>query len=210
MGTKEQIMSKMKVVSIFPTAIGQFEFPRAFNKKEIDFVNKLEKRRNHGNWNSVNNYVLRRKEMKEISMFIEKAVTAYFKLLHKPIDDLEIYITQSWFNYASKGEWHHQHAHPNSYLSGVLYFSGDDNSDTITFHKNNYNQISPHITENTYYNAHAWTFPAKIGTMVVFPSGLQHSVNAVTAETQRISLAFNTFLRGTIGNNVNLTELILE
>jgi uncharacterized protein (TIGR02466 family) len=203
-------MGKMQAISLFPTAVGRFDFPREFTKKELKFVKELEKSKNAGNWRSVDSYVLRHKKMKGIRNFIQDAVENYFKLLYKPIDGIDIYLTQSWFNYADFSEWHHKHAHPNSYFSGVLYLNGDEQRDSITFHKPEYRQITVEYTEFTYHNSNSWTLPAKTGVMYVFPSGLHHSVNPVSADAQRISLAFNTFLKGPLGSYQTLTELILE
>jgi hypothetical protein len=43
----------------------------------------------------------------------------------------------------------------------------------------------------------------------MFPSSLVHMVENKEGTNTRISLAFNVFIKGTIGNNKNLTELIL-
>jgi len=42
---------------------------------------------------------------------------------------------------------------------------------------------------------------------VIFPSSLRHSVNVVQAEQTRVSLSFNTFAKGLIGSEENLTAL---
>jgi hypothetical protein len=43
----------------------------------------------------------------------------------------------------------------------------------------------------------------------MFPSELQHMVEQKEGKNLRTSLAFNTFIRGDIGNNGELTELKL-
>ena len=47
------------------------------------------------------------------------------------------------------------------------------------------------------------------GNIFLFPSSLTHMVETKQGENTRISLSFNVFVKGTIGNNKNLTELIL-
>ena len=44
--------------------------------------------------------------------------------------------------------------------------------------------------------------------IVIFPSSLTHMVEQTISDDTRVSLAFNTFLKGNIGNNFELTELI--
>jgi len=43
----------------------------------------------------------------------------------------------------------------------------------------------------------------------MFPSPTTHQVDVKKGKNTRISLAFNTFYKGTIGSNSSLTELIL-
>ena len=43
----------------------------------------------------------------------------------------------------------------------------------------------------------------------MFPSSTIHQVETKQGKNTRISLAFNTFYKGTIGSNAALTELIL-
>ena len=43
----------------------------------------------------------------------------------------------------------------------------------------------------------------------MFPSSLTHMVETKEGNNTRISLAFNVFIKGKIGNNKQLTELIL-
>jgi hypothetical protein len=43
----------------------------------------------------------------------------------------------------------------------------------------------------------------------MFPSSTTHQVETKKGNNTRISLAFNTFYKGTIGSNKDLTELIL-
>ena len=43
----------------------------------------------------------------------------------------------------------------------------------------------------------------------MFPSSTTHQVETKQGDNTRISLAFNTFYKGSVGSNKNLTELIL-
>ena len=43
--------------------------------------------------------------------------------------------------------------------------------------------------------------------MVLFPSSLTHMVETVQGDQQRISLSFNTFPVGSVGDEMNLTGL---
>ena len=47
------------------------------------------------------------------------------------------------------------------------------------------------------------------GQLVMFPSSTIHQVETKKGTNTRVSLAFNTFYKGIIGSNSNLTELII-
>ena len=53
-------------------------------------------------------------------------------------------------------------------------------------------------------------FEATTGKLILFPSSAQHMVPQVQGEETRISLSFNTFPVGMIGEEVDLTGLRLE
>jgi predicted 2-oxoglutarate/Fe(II)-dependent dioxygenase YbiX len=56
-------------------------------------------------------------------------------------------------------------------------------------------------------NSDSWWVNVGTGNIVVFPSNLTHNVENVVAEGIRISLAFNSYIKGTFGDNGALTEL---
>jgi hypothetical protein len=94
----------------------------------------------------------------------------------------------------------------------VLYFDSDEDNDKIKFFsKIKYEQIKPEIDENKFnlWNSGSWWFAVKTGQLVMFPSSTTHQVDTKKGNNTRISLAFNTFYKGAVGSNYNLTELIL-
>jgi predicted 2-oxoglutarate/Fe(II)-dependent dioxygenase YbiX len=72
-----------------------------------------------------------------------------------------------------------------------------------------YQQIRPEIDQYNIWNSETWWFTLETGQLVMFPSSTIHQVDTKQGNNTRISLAFNTFYKGTIGSNSNLTELIL-
>ena len=59
------------------------------------------------------------------------------------------------------------------------------------------------------WNSETWWFALETGQLVMFPSSTTHQVETKQGDNTRISLAFNTFYKGTLGSNKDLTELIL-
>ena len=198
---------------IFPTPVYITEIDREFTKQELNFVKEQKKHcsKNAGNINTKDNYILNRKEFKNIKKFLNKHCKNYLDTVICPKNNLELYITQSWLNYTEADQYHHKHEHPNSVISGVLYFDSDIKNDKILFSKSTEQQIKP-IIDNTKFNlsnSETWFFPVETGRLIMFPSSTIHSVEIKKGKNTRISLAFNTFYKGTIGSSVGLSELIL-
>jgi hypothetical protein len=59
------------------------------------------------------------------------------------------------------------------------------------------------------WNSDSWWFEVGTGDLVLFPSSLTHMVDTVQGQT-RISLSFNTFPVGIVGEEMDLTGLKLE
>ena len=198
--------------SIFPTPIYTTKMNRAFTKQELQFVKKQKKHciNNKGNINTKDNYILNRKQFKNIKKFLDKCCKDYLDTIICPKNNVELYITQSWLNYTEANQYHHRHEHPNSVVSGVLYFDSDIKNDKILFTSGKgYQQIKPEIdnTKWNLWNSGTWFFSVETGNLFMFPSSTTHQVESKKGTNTRISLAFNTFYKGTVGSNSELTEL---
>ena len=61
------------------------------------------------------------------------------------------------------------------------------------------------------WNSTTWWFPSVTNELVLFPSWLNHKVEPnERATTDRISISFNTFVRGILGKQEGLTKLNLK
>jgi uncharacterized protein (TIGR02466 family) len=200
-----------KIYDIFPTPVIKFIFDREFNQTELDFITNSENNshRNYGNKSSKDTYILKNKELIDINNFCQKALETYFSKILNPVNNVEIYITQSWLNWTYKNEYHHTHSHPNSIISGVLYISADKNFDNITFGRSNYKTIEIYPKALNDYNTDEVDFKVGDGELLLFPSNLQHRVNVTKNDKVRISLAFNSFVKGEMGHIRGLNYLQL-
>jgi uncharacterized protein (TIGR02466 family) len=205
-------MKEADIQGIFPIPIYLTNIDRPFTKKELEFVYNQKNKvvANDGNTSSKDNYILNRKEFKDIKELLLKCCKDYLKKIVSPKNDIEIYITQSWLNFTETNQYHHRHLHPNSVISGVLYFDCNSLYDKIVFvNPRSYEQIKPEVKEYNLWNSETWFYPLETGKLIMFPSSLSHQVDTKKGNNTRISLAFNTFYKGTIGLNKKLTELIL-
>jgi uncharacterized protein (TIGR02466 family) len=195
----------MNIHNLFPLPVAFFNRP--VRDEEVVFVKTLTKRSNTGNTTSINNFVL--KNMTPLRSWIEDCVSDYFKATISPKHDVNLKITQSWINYSDPGQYHHKHAHPNSFVSGVYYLQTNLN-DKIYFYKDQYQQIKFPTDNWNEYNSESWWFAAEVGKLILFPSSLTHMVPTVQGDITRISLSFNTFPVGIVGEEIDLTGLKLE
>jgi len=205
-------MKEPIIQNLFPTPIYMSNIDRKFTKQELHFLKEQKNHyyKNTGNISTKDNYILNRKEFKNIKKFLDQCCKDYLERIISPKNNIELYITQSWLNYTEENEYHHTHEHPNSVVSGVLYFDCDKENDKIKFtNPRGYQQIKPEIDKYNIWNSHTWWFPVETGQLLMFPSSTTHQVDTKQGTNTRISLAFNTFYKGTIGSNNVLTELIL-
>jgi len=207
-------MKEPVIHSVFPTPIYTTKMDRGFTKQELQFVKEQKKHcsKNDGNISSNDNYILNRKKFKNIKKFLDKCCKEYLDTVICPKNNIELYITQSWLNYTEADQYHHKHEHPNSVVSGVLYFDSDIEKDKILFsHPISYQQIVPETNKEKFnlWNSRTWFFPVETGNLFMFPSSTTHQVETKQGNNTRISLAFNTFYKGSVGSNTQLTELIL-
>jgi uncharacterized protein (TIGR02466 family) len=201
----------MQLHNLFPIPIAFFDLDRELTELERKFIDKQKVRPNMGNASSEDNYVLENKNLSNLKSFFEDSIAEYFTATYNPRNDVKLAITQSWINYTKHGEYHHKHAHPNSVVSGVFYIQSDNTSDTIHFYNEKYHQIKFEPKEFNAYNSESWWFESIQGRLLLFPSSLAHMVETrASNEATRISLSFNTFPIGHIGDNIKLTELIIR
>ena len=196
---------------IFPTPVYFSKLYRELTKEELSFINKtkLDVSFNDGNTTSNDNYILNKKEFQNLKSEIDLKVKDYFDKIISSTNNITPYITQSWLNYTETNQFHHKHQHPNSLISGVLYINCNEEFDKIKFFNENYKTIKPEVKEWNIWNSESWWFPVKTGDIILFPSSLAHMVETKKGDNTRISLAFNVFIKGTVGNDKQLTELIL-
>jgi uncharacterized protein (TIGR02466 family) len=198
---------------IFPTPVYTSSIKRAFTIEEKKFIQENLKRSfpNLNNVTSWDTNILETKEMENLKKEMLFMINDFYDKVFSPVNREEIspYITQSWLNWTSPGQSHHKHNHPNSILSGVLYIDADDKHDRITLYNENYNTIRFEPKDTNVFNANSGHVIVKTGSVVIFPSNVWHSVDTKAGNNLRISLAFNTFVKGTFGSERQLYKITI-
>jgi uncharacterized protein (TIGR02466 family) len=160
-----------------------------------------------GNRKSVNTRILEEPALAALKTFITKSLNAYFDECFKPAANVSLKITQSWVNYTPPNRFHRKHTHPNSLISGVFYINALRDLDKIFFVKDDYKQILIPAREHNMHTSNIWSVPVGTGDLLLFPSDLQHMVEPTVSPQTRISLSFNTFPEGVIGDERMLASV---
>lgn len=201
----------MELLGLFPIPVGIIYLDRELTTTEKKELNKNSKliRANNQNYTSVNNYVLDSPELSSLKKFCVDGVKNFVNNVNPPYDNLNFYITQSWINYTDKTQGHHPHLHPNSIISGVFYLNANKEHDKIYFMHPAIPTIKYNTKQRTPFNSETWFVPVETNMLILFPSTLNHYVATNEHPYKRESLSFNTFIKGHLGDNKSLTELIL-
>ena len=212
-----QIMSQDELLSLFPTPVLIAQYPLPY-EKELEYIREMPCRREnkggdagntiHYNRQSEDTFILDKPEMNNIREFIKSKIYKYVKEIMN--SNNELMITQSWVNKSGKGESHHEHVHPNSLISGVWYPVISEKLPPIQFRSRAQRDVSLSTEKFNNFNSATFLLPMKAGELILFPSNLTHSVPANQSETERISLSFNTWAKGNLGDINSLTYLPLE
>jgi uncharacterized protein (TIGR02466 family) len=130
-------------------------------------------------------------EFQELASCVGHVATSILRFLRIGHEAVEI--TGCWATVLAKGAMHKAHSHPNNFLSGVYYVRVQPGSDTINFHdpRRQTHVIRPPVVELTAENTDQVVVRLANGTLLMFPSYLEHSVDANKSEEERISVSFN-------------------
>jgi uncharacterized protein (TIGR02466 family) len=132
-----------------------------------------------------------REEFRELASCALQGARSILRFLRIGVEAIEI--TGCWATVLAKGAVHKAHSHPNNYLSGVYYLRVHPGADTISFHdpRRQAHVIRPPVIELTAENTDQVVVRVTNGTLLMFPSYLEHSVDGNASGEERISVSFN-------------------
>ena len=158
--------------------------------------------------------ILEKPQMKDLRYKIQNALNYFVDDVLGVVQNFQI--TTSWVNKTSKSEYIDKHSHPNSIISGVYYVDKTKKCAPIIFSKPH---MYPNITfqniqlaysgENkNQYNTDYYGVNPIPGDLLMFPSWLEHEVLEQGSEHDRISLAFNSYPKGDIGEGTKQLRIL--
>ena len=201
-----------ELIQLFPKPVLISKYHKDFTE-ELNYIKSLEHKLNEKSQTeyakqSTNTFLLDEPELASIREFIEAYLKFYVHSVLECTD--ELVITQAWSNICEKGKKHHEHVHPNSIVSGVFYFQINENLPPIEFRNPNTHSFNLNIQKQNNFNSATFLLPLNSGELILFPSNLTHSVPENKSDLPRISLAFNTFAKNSLGSIDSLTYLPLN
>ena len=185
-----------QIINVCPTFIisQKFSASKAWRlKKQIQELEFIASPRQ-----TKNTRILDLPFMRELKATIAGTIENLIHNLDKDSKNAGFKFLDSWANQYNRGEAAQVHVHPNSQFSGVVFFDDDDK---LMFHRPDpwhdtklpINMITS--DSNDYYRKHTHhQITAQAGTIIVFPSMLEHST--LRSDGDRVTVSFNTFLTG--------------
>ena len=178
---------------------------------QIEFIQNLKMVNNMENLISENLYIFEEPELKSIKDAVQEVLDIYARdVLCIP---QRIYVTQSWSLTNKTNVGMHGHSHSNSILSGSLYYSPlpSPASNMVFTRHVSYQQIDlpPEAGKRNIYNTPITRITPKQDDVILFSSRLTHMVEPNASNQIRHSIAFNTFVKGKLGDYRDVSELML-
>lgn len=186
------------VIPMFPTLVWKVQLQpalrEAIGSRALPYIARLRKdspplAAGRG-WQSVQE-LQTAEEFSQLASCVSRVATGVLRFLRVGYTAFEI--TACWATILAPGAEHRIHSHPNNYLSGVYYLRTRPGADTINFHdpRKQAGAIRPPVTELRAENTDQVVVRVQDGTLLLFPSYLEHSVDRNSSEEERISISFN-------------------
>ena len=201
---------KDEIIQLFPVPVLVCPYTRDYSK-ELEWIKNLEYKESgkkgisHYNRQSEETFVLDKPELKKIRTFIDTKLNQFVSKVYG--SNQKLVITQSWVNRNGKGESHHEHVHPNSIVSGVWYPQINEKLPPIEFRNKSQRDVSLAVERYNSFSSAMFMLPMKAGELILFTSNLPHAVPHNPYDEERISLSFNTWAKGNMGDITSLTYL---
>lgn len=175
---------------IFPVAIGQAEFDKSAEFKEI-FFNSVETHMSIEGYSSETTGhvdIHHDESYKMMYAFVIQEIKKYVTELGVNANDFDYNVVKSWLN-ITKDRDNPVHNHCDAHVSFAYYVNipTGTHRDIVfvntEFHLNNLNNgMFPfNVTNWNYYNAGTWSYAPAEGSLFVFPAGLKHHVSKTSA-----------------------------
>ena len=205
---------KSAIYPLFATPVMVCGEEYKVNEDELNYIKNLKSNSfiasGNENRRTKSSDVLEYFELSSLKQFCLKWINFYaFEFLNIKRNSVDFYITQYWCNFNSKGDVHGAHMHSNSLISGVFYVQGQ-NTPTVFYREAEMFPLKFNYESYDLNNCEAYAMDAEVGRLFLFPSKIRHAAVENKTDTERISIAFNTYATGEFGRETNSNWLKLK
>jgi len=153
------------------------------------------KKSNINGWHS-EGFDLKNKNLKKFINEISTNIGAAVNDMGWDLNSQLVRITQMWAIINKKGAFNERHHHGNSSLSAAYYVKAEQNAGNIIFFDPRQANVfhHPSSTKPNSLNCQVQSITPKAGTLVLFPSYLEHKVGENLSNEERIVISFNISL----------------
>ena len=150
---------------------------------------------NVNGWHS-DEFDLKNENLKNFISEISKNIESAIKDMDWDLETQIVKITSMWSIINNKDAFNEKHHHGNSALSAAYYVKAEQNAGNIVFYDPRQANVFHHPTSKQVnsVNAQVQSVTPKAGTLVLFPSYLEHKVNPNLSNDERIVISFNVSL----------------
>ena len=195
--------------TLFATPLLRADIGFAITPEQIEYIKNLKMIKNQQNLISEDLYIFNRPELKGIADGVQEALDVYAQNVLGI--DQRLVVTQSWALINQPNIGMHAHSHSNSIVSGSLYYCElPEPVSRVIFDKYTaYQQIELIAGDGkaNIYNTPRNVITPKQNEVILFPSDINHMVESNGSNELRRAIAFNSFVRGKIGNFRDVSEL---
>lgn len=153
------------------------------------------KKSNFKGWHS-ENFNLQDSAVKNFVQMILTNINESIKDMNWNMDKQLVKIQSMWAIINEKGAFNERHHHGNSTLSCAYYVRAPQDCGQILFYDPRPAPVffHPYSENSNTLNASVNSITPNEGTLVIFPSYLEHSVNPNLSEDERIVISFNIII----------------
>ncbi len=176
------------------------------NEKVFESIKDLKYRRTTNSYVSKRTNVLSDENLKEFKEQIDDKVSHYFCNICGMSNRYELELVSSWVNIHHKGDYAQNHKHNNSIITGVWYLQTPEDCGHLNVSTGRYlfgDTFDFIRTKRNEFN----TFDAELlvqqNRLYIFPSTLMHCTGINNSDEQRVSIAFNYYVRGNVFSEYN-------
>ncbi len=185
-----------------PVWISEIDNYQNINKELNNYINEEKEKNPEGlkksnvkGWHS-NEFDLKNENLKNFVTEISKSIGIAIKDMGWDLETQIVKITSMWSIINKKEAFNEKHHHGGSALSAAYYVKAEPKAgDLVFFDPRQANVFShPASTKVNNINAQVQSITPKPGTLILFPSYLEHKVNPNESNQERIVISFNVSL----------------